>query len=356
MNMKRIIIVVSFLLILLIGVIYGIIYFLNNYIIYIDSGIWGPSSKSTNVIAFSPDEKILACGAGKHIKLFDLTTNKTKDDLDMHTREVGFLVFSPNGNILASKDFDDEIILWDMTTRKAIHTFSRGSFNHVFSIYFSSDSKVFATEFHDGEYKCSDIVIWDVIAGEKIREIENIPYISTAVLSDNGKVIATKGKDIVKLFDMETGREIKAVKGNFKRSHCIALSPNGKFLAIGIEEGMGEDSFIKIWDVTTGNEICTPKSYDFTSVFSLRFSPDSRILAFKNINSIVKFIEVATGKEIRTLKLKNPFPPNYSIAFSPDGKFFASGNGDSSVTLLEVESGKKIHTYKWLTIDFRFCP
>src|SRR5207244_3727335 len=56
------------------------------------------------------------------------------------------------------------------------------------------------------------------------------------------------------------------------RVTCVAFSPDGKRLASG-----GYDNLVRVWDVTTGKESLRLAGYDNT-VYAIVFSPDGKLL------------------------------------------------------------------------------
>jgi WD40 repeat protein len=115
------------------------------------------------------------------------------------------------------------------------------------------------------------------------------------------------------------------------KPYSIALSPNGKILAAGINQN------IELWDLTTGKKLSTCVGHrEYT--LELTFSPDGKTLASANIDNTAALWEVPSGK------LKFPLTShNYAVshlAFSPDGRTLYSGSYDRTVrawTDLEVE-------------------
>src|SRR5262249_10945047 len=67
------------------------------------------------------------------------------------------------------------------------------------------------------------------------------------------------------------------------------------------------------------------------SVHSVSFSPADKLLAPGSYDGTVRLWDLATGREIRTLKGHEK--PVESVAFSPDGKALASGSFDKTIRL-----------------------
>jgi WD40 repeat protein len=118
--------------------------------------------------------------------------------------------------------------------------------------------------------------------------------------------------------------------------HSVALSGDGKLLASG-----SNDNTIKLWEVATGREIRTLRGHS-APVNSVVFSGDSKLLASGSNDRTIKLWEVATGREIRTL-FGHSREVN-TVALSADGKLLASGSDDNTIKLWEVATGREIRT------------
>jgi WD40 repeat protein len=150
----------------------------------------------------------------------------------------------------------------------------------------------------------------------------------------DGKILASGGAGndkTIKLWDLAK-QKVLTLKGHsdwFGGINSIAFSPNGKILASG-----SKDKTIKLWQVDTGKEICTLTGHD-NDVSSVAFSPNGKILASGSTDKTIKLWQVDTGKEFYTFTGSEDAV--YSVVFSPDGKTLASGSADKTITLLPCE-------------------
>jgi len=116
----------------------------------------------------------------------------------------------------------------------------------------------------------------------------------------------------------------------------VAFAPDGKVLASG-----GFDDVIKLWDVGSGRELRTLSAHQ-ARVLSVAFSPDGKVLASGGADGAIRLWDGATGTELRAMKPDRFFVN--SVVFSPDGKVLASGSGAGKIELWDVASGRELRT------------
>ncbi len=151
----------------------------------------------------------------------------------------------------------------------------------------------------------------------------------------------------VRLWDLDTGKELKTLRGHTSWVWTVAFSPDEKYaLSAG-----SLDKTLRLWDLDTGKEV---RKFESTTVlpagstkkvrvYGADFSPDGKYVLSSEAdgNCILRLYETNTGKEARTFEGHTGWV--WKAIFSPDGKKIASaGCNDYSFRIWDVESGKAL--------------
>jgi len=141
---------------------------------------------------------------------------------------------------------------------------------------------------------------------------------------------------------------LRIFKGHSDLVLSVAFSSDGKYILSG-----SDDKTLKLWDIETGREIRTFKGH-LNYVRAVAFDPDGKYAISGSFDDTVRLWNVSTGREIRTFRGHSRWVT--SVTFSPDGKFIISGSLDNTARLWDVESGLEIAQLigfangEWITI------
>ncbi len=165
-----------------------------------------------------------------------------------------------------------------------------------------------------------------------------------ALAWNGGAVFASAGLDRkIILWDAHEGKP-RHIFDSARLIHCLAISPDGKWLAVGTENPV-----VELWDIETGKP--GPKLSEHADwVTSLAFSGDGKQLASGDYAGKVCLWEMPSAKKVRSLPAppmpppkEPPVPsPAEALAFSPDGKTLALGQGHGLIQLINLADGKLI--------------
>ena len=196
----------------------------------------------------------------------------------------------------------------------------------------------------------------------------------------DGKAVLTGGLDnTLRLWERATGKELRrfaappvqaalqqpgqvlvmmAGAGGGRSQPVVAVSKDGKMLAAGVGNNM-----IQLWEVESGKEIRQFKAPQ-CGASTMVFAPDAKMLAVRGGDRSITLLETETGKEIRTIKGKQGQGPLRvvivngqffgggnagGLEFAPDGKTLASTEtefdqqkANSFVKLTAVDTGEEV--------------
>jgi WD40 repeat protein/tetratricopeptide (TPR) repeat protein len=207
-------------------------------------------------------------------------------------------------------------------------------------VAFSLDGRRLATGSDDKTVK-----LWDVESGREVQTLTGpTGEVTCVTFSPDGRLLASGGRDHsgVKLWDAGTGRYFRALYGNIGWVSSVAFSPDGARLAAGDWRGA-----VKVWNVQNGQDFLALGALLPThgpQVHTVAFSPDGQRLAAGLQDKTVSVWEVRTGREVLTLR-RHTNAVN-SVAFSPDGMKLASGSLDGTIELWDALTGEHLLTLR----------
>jgi WD40 repeat protein len=313
-----------------------------------------PANSFSMALAFSPDGKFLASGefhAGV-ILIWDLATGKQRAALFCNEADTQYLAFTGDGGGLFAAGQERPMQLWDLASGR-VRVCLRNVHDSLLAT--SADGMTVAGVVRGtGE---EVIKVWDLSRSEVSISFHSRQRWSSgwSSLASNGATLVTGDRNLLRLWDTETGKVRSTLTGLTKHVRCAALTSGRRMHAF-----TGKDNVIRVWDVVAGKLVKTVLPPRGALVPSLAISPNGLVLAFRwwrpppdgrfpvrtsnNVTGLVVWDLVNNRQRFARSRDCIPEPPDSSfnvLLFSPDGKTLLCQESSSRVTLLDVRTGRE---------------
>jgi WD40 repeat protein len=287
-------------------------------------------------IAFTSDNKLLAWQAnGQAISIWDVRTEKPLTPVAGHDSSVSAVAFSPNGQTLHSMSIDGTICRWETATGKEtgrrtlrdddsmVMFHGRGGRQQQGGAV-SPDGKYLLTSEFNGA------TLWDMATGREICSFPGgfNPFGMAAVFSPDSNRLALGGLDprgqagAVRIFDVNSGQEVKQLDVGAEQLRGLAFAPDGKYLAAftQLQQGVGSQE-VRLWNVADGKKRWQVSRPGY-SLQTMAFAPDGISVAICEAGAISMLL-ATTGEELRRFVAKEGMNNIQRLAFAPDGRTLA---------------------------------
>ncbi len=303
-------------------------------------------------IKYSQDGSKFAVATSIGIWIYDALTGRELKFLNTPSNLIKIIEFSPDDNIIAGAS-SDEVLLWNMDTEKLSTTLPAPKGIKI--LYFSVDGSKLTCIGNEGQIR-----VWNLMAEKTNMEFKDIKFgseylkgsssYSFAISPDRhllAAVFYAQRTYQFRVWNINTGKYIRAAAGDWGYGSKLVFSPNSKFLA-----SVRGFRSIGIWEVGTDSREETFIGSSHSGIVTLVFSPKGKFLAAANRVGVRLYNKAIARHPPWTLLERNDgFPlilnkgksDIYLLAFSPD-----------EGTLLAVSSNGTISAWNTITWDQAF--
>ncbi len=298
---------------------------------------------------YSPDgSRVVTCGLGRDIVVFDIESGKPALVLKGHTDDVVAVKYSPNGRYIASGGVDKALILWDALTGEILRKNTEHT-DYVRDVAFSPNSKILASAGWDGLS-----LVFDTFSGQRLATLgtPNKPGGASSAVQTYDKNKTTKGRTTnmtsvafnpsgtelltasgdhtLRTYDTRTWQQKFVLNGHTDEIWDARYSPNGQYVVSG-----AWDNTARVWDLKTQQPVYTIPAH-VSDVWGTAFSPDGQLIATCGGDRKVRLWDMTTGLLVQDVSGELHTAEVENVAFSPDGRFLASVSRDGSCKIWAV--------------------
>jgi WD40 repeat protein len=299
---------------------------------------------AVTALAFNQDgTRLVSSGGDRLVKLWNVKTGELIKEFQGHTSAVMAVAFSHDDNLILSGGADKIARLWDVEKGTTVQIFPDVR-SPISSVAIRKDARQALIGCADGTLHVYNIA---AVPTETAYAVAHDSGLGGLAYSPDGARVATCGGDkLIRLWKLpdsatptppiELDRKLStALKGHAGPLSSVAFSHDGRLLVSG-----GSDIILKVWDVQSGTEIRSLRGHgDWVS--SVAFGPDSRFILSASVDKTVRIWELSNEETAppvgHTRKIR-------TLAVSADGKLLASGSEDRTIKIWDTASGRELYT------------
>jgi len=266
-------------------------------------------------IAYSLDGGTIATASGKYgympwesaIKLWDAKTGRLLATLGEHENHVTSLDFSPDNSYLLSCSHDGTVRMWDPRTGELLRTLSPlGADERLDTLAIHPSGRLFAVGGEGGT-----VAVVNIATNERSLLLDVGYGIAAASFSPDGRSLATGSGRGILVWDVDSGACLQSLD-DFASDLLVDEAPSLAFSDDGHYLISASERSVSLWETTEYTKISVLEGYSSTNVYTVCFSPDSRLLGYSTKDGI--FICNVDGSEV--LNIKEPGRLHSQIIFN----------------------------------------
>ncbi len=295
-------------------------------------------NSSTKCVVFSPDGQYVASSSvDGRAKLWDAGTLQPVGKEMRHDNWVEDIGFSPDGERIVTASRDQTARIWAARNGQPLSEPLRHDAN-VVAVQFSSDGQRILS-------RCEGrgVWVWEVRGDQPLAATLQHPHhVRRAVFSPDGERALTTTVDpflannLVRLWDVKRAIPLLPPLGH--GSYDVQFSRDGR-LVMAVFGGVAS-----VWNSTNGQVVGGP--FQNTNASTARFSPDGQLVVVgggygsgsgSGFGSQVRVWRVATGSLVAEFSHESTAG---FAQFSPDGRWVISTSEDKTARLWDWQTGK----------------
>ncbi len=178
--------------------------------------------------------------------------------------------------------------------------------------------------------------VWDLESGRELRTLEGHSAVinGVAVSADGQRAVSASWDQTLKVWDLESGRELRTLSSHSGPVKGVALTADGRAVSAS------SDNTLKLWDLESGSELCILGGHSH-EVNGVAVSRDGRRAVSASKDRTLKVWDLESGRELHTLEGHSH--DVHGVGVSGDGRRAVSASFNT-LKVWDLESGLELRT------------
>jgi WD40 repeat protein len=280
------------------------------------------------------------------VRLWDLHGGRDLQGYERHASSVSTLAVLPDGTRVLSGSDDKTIRLWDLQSGTDLRRFVKTKDPYHFQITAVAALPVCGQAlFAAKDATSSDIQLLDLEAGRVLPRFE-LPFgggwaKALAVLPARGQALSAGSDGRVRLWDLESGSEVRCFEGHDDQVDAVAALPDGTRALSG-----SQDNTMRLWDLESGTEIHRFEGHS-GSVRAVAALPERGQALSGGDDCTVRLWDIASGTEVQRFAGHpvGDFGGVSAVATLAHRREALSAGLDGTLRLWDLESGAELAVF-----------
>jgi len=282
---------------------------------------------SVKAVAVFPDRPRMVTGSyDKTLRLWDLKDGGLLKEMEGHTGGILAMAVSRDGELIASGDWNGEIIAWRGDNGESLTKAIKAHSHWICSLDFSPDGSVLASGSRDKTTKLWNTETWQLQG----NPIDCDASVRCVRYSPSGNHLAIVTHMNIQIWNPGTRECIATFKvrvsvysaGNWS----LAWTPDGTRLLSG---GSSSDPTIREWDTSTWKQVGGPWTSHAKDVKAIAVNPAGTLVASASLDNQVRLWRLSDRRTVAIFEHSNSV---YCATFSMDGEHILSGGYDNKIS------------------------
>ena len=290
---------------------------------------------NVNGVAVTSDGVSIVSGSQDGtIRIWELATGREVRVLNGHVGPVNSVAVTSDGERIVSAGDDGTLRIWDLKAGRELRVM-RGHKSPVRTVALIDEDRRIVTGSDDGTVR-----VWHIeTEAGRLPILQHDNGVQSVAITSDDRRIVTGGEDqIIRIWDVATGKAPKEIKGHTGAVTSLALSeahgstPDGENRrAVGrrIVSGSADDT-VRVWDLETGAQIKVLNGHSDT-VRSVAISLDGRWIVSGADDNTARIWSADTFELVH--KLEGHTGTVMSVAVSKDGRVVVTGSFDDTIRI-----------------------